>query len=601
MRENPDYPTFLAPIRQMVQPTLLDLEHYYPGKLFWKFAFIEQYTVGQKDLQELQEKGWEEIVDYSQNPSMLHLTSQLSFVLALKPRGKRKDLRLWARAADLRHAEHYPVVLAYHSENHAPEETEMVVGTHAIIFEGSNVLCYELDQLGEEGQHWWLQIAAGFRPIHEPLPLEEKILARAHLQSQAHTAALHLSTLYWLFHEKQKKPSLSRAIPSSLPNVLRGGGLIIPQLDPVEGVLLALSHAQKEHGWEEIHAIPTYIHQRPTSTTEVTIRPSEAQLVPGDITNQLWQRVRQFNDVDGDIFLAMLAQFLGSPPDAGGGTWITAQQILEYRGILPKSHKRDHPSEDGYRSAGHRLEDFQDVAGGVNRIRDTHITVRTWKESHKRNVGSKTRKRIFHHESYLLTISDYIQQSKLVMEEEQFLPEESLAVAWYYRPGSCLDTFLTGPNYRAAWLLQQALRYDPYHEQWEKRLARYFIFQMRMNAELGGTTIRRTIGTLIDELALSLNTDDPGKTKKRLEKAMNRLLSDGIISSWGPRERYEEAMKQRPRYNWLDIWMRYEIEIVADPLPREQALSLLEHLQGKRRRKTPLLSTKSTTEMGRAE
>ena len=43
-----------------------------------------------------------------------------------------------------------------------------------------------------------------------------------------------------------------------------------------------------------------------------------------------------------------------------------------------------------------------------------------------------------------------------------------MAIAWRFKPGSSLDAFIDGPNKQIAWLLQQALSYDPYHEFWEK-------------------------------------------------------------------------------------------------------------------------------------
>ncbi len=598
-------PSFLSPIRAMMQPTLLDLEQYFPGRRFWKFALLEPYVVGSSELKELQEKGWQEIEEYEQNPIVLTLTSQLSLVLALTTeRGGKKKVMLWARSIDLQHAKRFPVVLTSSFFSDGPDtERGMMVGTHAIIFEGSQVLCYELNQLGEEGMECWQRLVAGLRSL--PLtgsPLEEAIHTNNMLFLQAQEAALRLSEMYWYLHEKKKEQAgnlTARPLPSS-PNVLRNGGIIIPQLDPVEGVLLALSHAQKEKGgWKEINAIPTYVHQRSTSTTEVTVRPLDGQIVPSEITKQLWQRVRQFNDVDGDILLAMLAQYLGTPRDTSGGTWITAQQILEYRGIQPKTHRRNHPKkgEQIYRRAGHRFEDMEEIAEGVKRIRDTHISVRTWKESHRKTTSKSTRKRVYTQESYLVTISDYIQQSQLDLEEHTI--EEGLAIAWYYRPGSSLHTFLTGPNYRAAWLLQQVLRYDPYHEQWEKRLARYFTFQMRMNAEFGGTTIRRSISALIDELALPLNSNSthPSKIKARFERAMDRLKQDGIISDWGPQDPYKQAMKQLPRYDWLENWLACEIEITADPLPHEQIQSVRKHLQVQRRQRRTLLQEGGTSSL----
>jgi hypothetical protein len=607
MSEN-NHLSFLSPIRGSLQPTLLNLELSFPGRLFWKFALLEQYTVGDTELAELREKGWEPIEDFLENPLVLRLTSQLCLVLALTQQGTQRKAMLWARSADLQQARQFPVVLTCSpSESSNETEQKMVVGTHAILFENSTVYCYELHQLGEAGLHCWQRIAEGLQPHswQDAQTLEEKMHLSNTLFTQAQEAALHLSKLYWQLHKEKKQSALvashvtSRTLPSS-PSILKSGGIIIPQLDPVEGVLIALSHAQTEKGgWKEINAVPTYVHERPTSTTEVTVRPVSIQVMAGDITRQLWQRVRQFNDVDGDILLAMLAQYLGSLPDEAGGTWITTHQILEYRGIQPKTHKREHPKkgEQTHRQAGHRIEDMQEIADGINRIRDTHITVRTWKESHKKKTSKRpTRKRVYRQESYLVTISDYIQQSQLVLEEEQPSPDDGLAVAWYYRPGNCLDAFLTGPNYRAAWLLQQALQYDPYHERWEKRLARYFTFQMRLNTEFGGTIIRRSIGSLIDELALSLNTNDPSKVKARFDKAMHRLEQDGIISSWGPMDRYEEAMKQRPRYNWLAGWLDYEIEIAADPLSEVEAQSMREHLQVQRRQRRLLTQENDMSE-----
>jgi hypothetical protein len=204
-----------------------------------------------------------------------------------------------------------------------------------------------------------------------------------------------------------------------------------------------------------------------------------------------------------------------------------------------------------------------------------------------KQASKQARRRIFEQQSYLITVSDYIQQSQLLQEEEQ-IPDAPLAVAWYYQPGTCLESFLIGPNYRAAWLLQQALHYDPYHEKWEKRLARYFTFQMRMNADFGGTTIKRTIGTLIDELALPINRNDPDKTKKRFEKAMNQLRKDGIISSWGPEERYYQDMEQYPRRNWLESWLAHEIEVSAASLQWERTQEIMEHLQIQRRQRRAL-------------
>lgn len=571
----------------------------FPNTYFWIWVALDQFYGNTPP------EDWEEVG--SEEDSFLIVSSQLHQVAAgMNAHGPTGTF--YARTEDLDFAARYPVLLAQQAPATVPPQkpSEPLIGTDALILDQDTIRLCALEHLGEKGQEVWQMVKQGTTriPLRGTLQGQERSwearetgnAVKHELWERAQVASKHLAVLYWQLHEHMKKQEASsayRQLPLT-PNVLRGKGMIIPQLDPVEGVLLALSHAQREQGgWKVVNAIPTYTHQRSTSMTEVTVRPQGTQVIAGDLTGQLWQRVRQFNDVDGDIFLAMLAQFLGTPQDVRGGVWITTQQILEYRGIQPKTHKQEHPKAGSatHRRAGHRFEDMQEIAEGMNRIRDTHITVRTWKENHKRKTTRKqARKRVFQQESYLVTITDYIKQAQLITEDEmETISDPGLVVAWYYTPGTCLETLLSGPNYRAAWLLQQALHYDPYHEQWEKRLARYFTFQMRMNTEFGGTTIKRRIGELVDELALPLNTDDPTKTKKRFEKAMHRLLQDKIISSWGPEDLYEQAMKQRPRYNWIDTWLAYEIEISAAPLLENQVEAIMEHVQMQRRQRQKLL------------
>lgn len=581
----------------------------FPAVYFWTWYVMDMF------FRSTPLEGWEEIPSIDDDPFLI-LCSQLGRVAAgMGAQGATG--RYFVRSEDLEFARQYPILLAHQAPATVPpQEPETTqIGTHGIVLEGETLRLCTLESLGEPGEEVWerLQQGTSLIPLRGTLlgekrtreDMEKEHAVKAELWKRAQPAARELAMLYWQLHQEMKShPSLS--LPRVLPqttSVLRGQGIIVPQLDSVEGVLLALSHAQQEEGgWKEVNRVPTYTHQRATSITEVTVMPRDVQLSAPDLSGQLWQRVRQFNDVDGDIVLAMLAQLAGTPRDARGGAWITGQQILEYRGIKPKTHKQENrkPGEPSHRGAGHRYEDLQEIAEGVSRIRDMHITVRTWRENHKRKQtgGKQTRRRVFEQKSYLITISDFIQQSHLSLEGEQ-LPGEPLAVAWYYQPGASLEGLLTSPNYRAAYLLQQALRYDPLHERWEKRLARYCTFQLRINAEFGGTTIKRTIGNLLNELALSVNESDPKKTRSRFERAMNRLKSDGIISSWGPEERYQQVMQKLPRYNWLPAWLEFELEISADSLPTGAAGELLEHLQVQRRQQR--LRQRETPPAGKQE
>lgn len=102
MGEEDIYPSFLSPVRTMPAPTLLDLEQYFPGESFWKLALIEQYSVTEADVKELQEKGWQEVEPYEQSPLVFRLTSQLNLVLALiRKEGRKSTISLWAKLSDI--------------------------------------------------------------------------------------------------------------------------------------------------------------------------------------------------------------------------------------------------------------------------------------------------------------------------------------------------------------------------------------------------------------------------------------------------------------------------------------------------------------------
>jgi hypothetical protein len=363
-------------------------------------------------------------------------------------------------------------------------------------------------------------------------------------------------------------------IPSAFRTAhMQKQGTLIPATDGLEAAIRAMSDARDgAQGWgKDRRKLPAYIHERATSTTAVTLRMNQPLIPENDlaVAQQLWERVTTYSDNDGDVLLAMLAQVVAAGPDEQGATWITVQAILDYRGILSKRHE----VEPGiYRDAGHRPEDMREVADCVGRLRDMHISVKTWREPRK----SGGRRRKVTQESYLVLISDFLVQTE---EGQAVKKEDALQIAWYYRPGSSLDVPLK-KNAKVAWLLQQALRYDPYHEKWEKRLARYFMFQLRLNSSFGGTTIRRSIREILEESGLfsSINRTDPIRTKERFENAMRTLTEHGHISDWGEIS-YLQAMEKRPARRWLEMWLDQELDITAAPLIEDLARDMLDQQQ----------------------
>ncbi|HKB49613.1 MAG TPA: hypothetical protein VKC57_18025, partial [Ktedonobacterales bacterium] len=157
----------------------------------------------------------------------------------------------------------------------------------------------------------------------------------------------------------------------------------------------------------------------------------------------------------------------------------------------------------------------------------------------------------------------------------------TLPIAWRYRMGSWLTPFLSGPNRKMAWLCQQALRYDPYHEQWEKRLARYFVFHLRINVNTGASSIKRNIKALLQDLSLEANERYPEKTRQRFQSAMDQLVTDGVIDGW----EYAKNNATLPARKWLATWLSWDVQVHAGPLMTERHAPQIE--SAKQRREKP--------------
>jgi hypothetical protein len=142
-------------------------------------------------------------------------------------------------------------------------------------------------------------------------------------------------------------------------------------------------------------------------------------------------------------------------------------------------------------------------------------------------------------------------------------------------------------------LLQRTLQYDPYRDRWEKRLARYFLFHLRINEGDGGSEpLRRIAGQLIEELNLLefLDRRNPRRTVDRFEKAMGQLLDDGQIGSWEYTDKAQAKLKDLPARNWLDAWLAAAaITVTAPKEGQEQYAALAERAQLSQQRAQKLL------------
>lgn len=563
----------------------------------------------EEDAEQLRADKWVPVAPEQQHTLFLTLLGQLAEIRYLK-KDADDTVEAWVQQEDMVYASTTPVVLAFYLPEHlrgatasssispsvadiadVPSMPLLVGDTLASVQFGEVALVadpsaggwhpYRLQFLGEEGlaiqqqmlrEITQLEVDARTSRSHKRfktrLLKSYQVAVRQERYLKLHQLAQKLAELYWKSYQglspRTSTTSLIRTLPET-PYVV-GKGTIIPAPQPVQAVLAAYSNAQAgAEDWDTIKSVPTFVYNKENGTTHVEFRPSDPSTQLDNATIQsLWSQVRQLSDIDGDVLIAMLAQAIAAPHDEKDGVWITGKLILDYRGISPIMKR-----ENGkLRRAGHRQEDLADVAACMSRMSNTWIRVEQWIEDDREHSGRKSRSKkesktyLYTRESRLINVTDIIRQHELQQingKPPMEQPQNSIAIAWRYQVGSWVEPFLQGANRQVAWLLQQVLSYDPYHETWEKRLARYFTFHMRINSTKGGVIIEREVGKIIEELSLPVNQRDPDRTRKRFEKAMDRLQADLLVSEWI----YVSDNPPLPKRKWLPTWLQYRIRIAA--------------------------------------
>jgi len=356
------------------------------------------------------------------------------------------------------------------------------------------------------------------------------------------------------------------ALPA-IPQAFHDGMASIPSCLPAQGILAAIHHGADEHGtpgdetpmtrrrWQRTHdGLPYFTWQPKKGAGQIAtyLRPEDTTVVTQDVADLLWQKARGLKDHDGDVLLACLVQAMHHRLE-DGTTWISADAVLRYRGIQPIMKH-----ENGQRRrAGQRTEDIAQVAASMANLETLWVQVREINILEARD-GKKPKPARFTHESRVLAITDRITQGE---EGSAALP-----IAWRFKPGTWLEPFLAAPYRQTALMMQKTLEYDPYRQKWEKRLARYATFHLRMN--VGGADQAgegRQIGTLLDELNLPLDTRHPERTKARLHRALDHLVRDGVIGGWDYTKKGKEIAAALPARGWLEDWLTAALWLTPPP------------------------------------
>ncbi len=131
--------------------------------------------------------------------------------------------------------------------------------------------------------------------------------------------------------------------------------------------------------------------------------------------------------------------------------------------------------------------------------------------------------------------------------------ENSDQYIWCVRPGDMFAQTLMGPGRQTGLLPQQALRFDPYRQNLEKRAARYFSWQWRNRQKELNYLKAIRVRTIMEGIRMDFNYSRPAKTIERFEKMLDTLHEHGLIQGWQYLGSYSKWQK------WL------ELSVIVEP------------------------------------
>jgi DNA-binding XRE family transcriptional regulator len=307
-------------------------------------------------------------------------------------------------------------------------------------------------------------------------------------------------------------------------------------------------------------------------SAEVVFSPqaqSPQGILPEDQVEQyrkrMWYLVQSMDDLTADCWDALVSQWVAEARSPDGKVWISVDQILRYRGLA--SH------QTGRTRGGYTAEQRAAVTEALLRIISMRLQGFTIDVLEEQDDGQGRR---------LVPVRRQIGgpalEVGLDLTQTDFLGHTEIK-ALLVRPGEMFARYYMGAGRSVALLSQKALTYQPYREVWEKRLTRYFAYSWDRRHD-GVARQQHTIAELLEATQQTVNPTRPDATKDRLEKALHRLVADGVIAGWDyVQESWDEA--NRPRRHWAPVWLEARVDVMApDEVQQFYQLALPEESVG---------------------
>jgi hypothetical protein len=324
------------------------------------------------------------------------------------------------------------------------------------------------------------------------------------------------------------------ALPSTASPAIVGETYVLPATLSRRTIASAITGAQERgEAWDSDPAGLVVFMRDGAAAAEVTLRPFSA-IKGGTLTDRdretLEIALRAWKEVDQDTLDVLVNNLLENGVNVRGWAFASYDAILDARERQKKTKL-----ENGKRyKAGHRLEDRGEVHRSVHRLANLFADVFPTEEQRRRRKGRAA--------------------PVIAIQELEYDLISGAATGVWYALGSWAD------NARDEGILtsRKILAYHPARQGVEKRLGRHLVALLEGSRHPEGIAARR-IAEIFDELHLTVEEANPGRTQDRFERALAQLQTDGIIGPW----RYDPDLRTRPLppRGFLADWLSRELVV----------------------------------------
>lgn len=281
----------------------------------------------------------------------------------------------------------------------------------------------------------------------------------------------------------------------------------------------------------------------PGTDAQQLLQPDQIELW----SKTMWQQRGELSDLDADVLDALSAIWLHQARSVQDSARATVDVLLAMRGIAPKLRG------DGRRSGYHHRQ-RQEALKALAHIQNLWIDIAN-REIEATPGGEESDTAVRR------------RPGRLVVQSRAFVITDRVGIAYdsgefdinifHFRPGEVFAAFLLGPGNQTALLSAKALRYDPYRQVWEKRLARFLSWQWRAaNGSVDDQIY--TVGELLTAVGKEVDARRPTETLDRLDRALDTLSDDGVIAGWSYLGWQEPAYGHR---GWATDWLQAQVQV----------------------------------------